>query len=342
MANQTKRQASQADALMLREYVSRPDLVQPGSQWWWACLAAVFLPAGLAIVLIAPELTGKVGVIRGIGVTFILIGLSQLDTAIRALRLKGRERRLRRQFGNAPWTRHYPWDATGHSDGSWSMMLRHASAGLFFFAMCNAGGVMMLTGYLPSNSKVICGVALAFLISLLFLYFLTIKKVWHWMKFGSSRLVFGHVPYELGSELKAQLVPGRIIRYSKLQFTLRCIQPCCRTVKIRHGTRIKHSTSTAFRQVYADRVEINCDGEWRPGLSPIPLAFELPHKHLPTNLDGAMARLTSDDDEEPVGDGMRYWELEVRAFQPGLDYKASFLVPVYERAEAEARVQTGN
>jgi hypothetical protein len=328
----------QEDSLTLREYASRSDLVPPGGRVWWTLLAILFCGGGLCMIgLSARE------VVRCIGAVFFVIGLAQADSAVRAFRAHARGARLRARFGDLPWTRDYPWDTTGHRDGSLAMTMRSAAAGMFFFIVIVGVPVFVsYHGLWDSRLQAVIFTVVFGLMGLLFLYFLTIKKLRHYAEFGSSRLVFDRVPYVLGGVLNAQLIPGRRISYRRLQFTLRCIQPVLKRTRTSIGPKGQSAGRfiEVYRQMYADQIEFREPNDWSPGLPAIPISFSLPDRPLPTQLAAPMAELETDAEDEPVGDGKRYWEIEARATAKGLDYRTSFLVPVYARMQTEGNHTT--
>jgi len=327
------------DPINLPEYSSRSDLnLLPASRWVWVFLAPVFLASGLLALKLA-----KNGLVLGIGVVLIVLAVSQVVAAIGMFRLHARGKQLRRRFGDHPWTRDYPWDPTGHSDGTLKTTIRYIVAGLVFFAVFNVPLILRFTGVMgvvrtsgmgighashPGVSPPVALVVICSLISLGFLYGMAILKSWRYLKFGSSRLVFQRVPYILGESFEAQLIPGRSIgEYDKMQFTLRCIQPVRQII----GRGKERKILTVFQPLYADRLELG-KGQWRTGMPPLAMKFTLPdQKELTTKISSPMADMQEEENPQPLG--MKcYWELEARASIPGLDYKASFLVPIYDGA----------
>ncbi len=134
-------------------------------------------------------------------------------------------------------------------------------------------------------------------------------------RFGSSSLGFDSFPFFLGERLSARLQPGRGIgRFDRMTITLRCIEEVSATV--RQGG--KTTTTTFCDQVWCDAIEMAQGGSLGDG--PLPFWFDLPRG------EGYTTQIS--------GSPTRYWELEASAVRPGVDYHATFLVPVYERPGA--------
>ena len=75
-------------------------------------------------------------------------------------------------------------------------------------------------------------------------------------------------------------------------------------------------------ELWSDTFEVEGPGEHRRGDAGVPVTFLLPpSKDLSTSLS-----------ERPP----RYWELKVEADTPGVDYEATFLVPVYAKDPVQA------
>ena len=289
-------------------------------------LAPVFIFGGFCLIAMGPNQALQI-----IGWVAVVFGGMYLDGFIRAIGLLIRWWRLSRQFPNQPWAKDYLWDPTGQTDSALGMTIRYAIFGISMFMLSNITTLVTIGGRIPATPANIGYCVLGFLISLVFLYFLFIRKSWHYLKFGASRLIFQRIPYVLGEPFEAQLIPDRSIRaYKKMQFTLRCIQlaaapdgPLAKPIFNPRG----HSWPQVM---HADRVELE-NGSWLKGMPPLTIKFPLPDKRIPTSISAPMASMVDTGEINPRPLGRRYWELEVRASVPGMDYKAAFLVPIYDR-----------
>jgi hypothetical protein len=134
-----------------------------------------------------------------------------------------------------------------------------------------------------------------------------LTTLWHSAKYGRSHIRFSSFPFHLGRMLDVRFSTSRSIgSFEKMTLTLRCIEERTETVRTNKGV----STRTVCDQLWADEYAVESsmlEGE-------LPIRFRLPEGDLGTRLA-----------EAPV----RYWELEVKAATPGLDFGALFPVPVY-------------
>jgi hypothetical protein len=130
-------------------------------------------------------------------------------------------------------------------------------------------------------------------------------------KYGRPYLRFERFPFFPGQLVECALDPGKGIRdYRKITYTLRCVEDVTET----HGSGKNRSTTTVCYQLYADHFEIDQPGSLGAQGQGVPVTFLLP-EDVPTM-----------DLWRPAP---RYWELVVKADTPGVDFKATFLVPVY-------------
>ena len=142
-----------------------------------------------------------------------------------------------------------------------------------------------------------------------------LSTLWHRARYGRSRLAFGSFPFFLGQGMNVRLTTGRPLgAFKNVVFTLRCIEERSET---RRTTRGSTSSQTHCDQLWAEVVTLN--ESWALNEGEIPVSFHLPEGDLGTRLA-----------ESPA----RYWEIEVTADTPGLDYSAVFPVPVYARPRA--------
>ena len=318
MARSKPKSAGPDDPTQLGNYSVPTERLDGGRKllaggWQWVVQALVFFVGGGLLVRLGPNRG-----LRVVGVVFVIIGLLNLDGVAQAVRARVRRQRLRRQFSGQPWADDYLWETSGQTDGALDATLRSSVMGLLLSAACNGATIAMVCGALPATRANIGYGIFGSLLSLIFLYFLFIRKSMHYLKFGASRLVFQRIPYVLGEEFKAELIPGRSLgAYRKMQIRLRCIQ----FAAVPNGI-------AELQVLHGDRVVIE-NSEWRSGMPPVPIRFKLPDKKLPTAISAPMASIIETGEINPRALGRRYWELDIRAFVTGLDYQARFLVPIY-------------
>ncbi len=299
---------------------------QPAVSAWIAVSVGVALVG--AGVLLALYLAGKVPrvgkaraspvLVLPFAVVAALLGLTLLVSEV-ARRLRAtRARRLGLAGVGQPWLADHRWDPRGAHDDTFGRALKNLAGasliGLFlvpFNWLAFGPG-----GELPAMGRVFFGLVTGLfdvLVVALFgygLYLLARRAT-----FGSSFLRFQGFPFLMGQPMAANLRLGRRVPGDRpLVATLRCVEESWES-------RGSESASTVCYQVYADSRAIAPPfARTREGWEAT-LGFTLPELPIGTRLATRPPR---------------YWELEVRSEGPGVDYAATFLVPVYEQPSTRA------
>ena len=144
------------------------------------------------------------------------------------------------------------------------------------------------------------------------LIFYVLYNFLKYAKYGSSKLRFSSFPYFLGNKFDATLVTSKPISTDDvIHTTLRFIEE---KYEIR-GSGDNKSSQVVTYQIYAEEKKISTTPNYQYGSLQIPISFDLPTG------DQYKTQLS----ERPA----KYWELEVKAQTPGIDYKSSFLLPIY-------------
>jgi hypothetical protein len=81
-----------------------------------------------------------------------------------------------------------------------------------------------------------------------------------------------------------------------------------------------------FGHIYPDEVAIKKEGVHENVGDALPITFNLPTGDLGTKISECSTP--------------RYWELEIHADTPGVDFNARFLVPVYTREQTDSTERT--
>jgi hypothetical protein len=132
-----------------------------------------------------------------------------------------------------------------------------------------------------------------------------------YFKYGKSRLRFARFPFRTGEAVDAGLLVGpRVADATSLHLTLRCIEEVWRS---RGGGQNRSTTRTLY-VLHEVKQELNRGQFDAASGAAIPI-------HIPLPAGDYASRLS----QSP----RRYWELEVAAETPGIDYAARFLLPVY-------------
>lgn len=285
--------------------------VVPMGGWCAVLFGLPFAGGGVVMLLVAAGVIHAEGddappwVLQAIGLVFLVSGLGFVLAGVAGYVRQARGAARAVHHPAEPWLADYPWDRDGIGDDTprrfltslaWTLFLGLFLSPFNYFAWKDAGAMG-------------CFILLIVLFDLIAAAMLvqTLLYAVHELKYGRSRLRFERFPFFLGDALEARLHAGRSLhRYQTLSFTLRCVEESVRSDG--DGNKV------VCHQVWADSHELP-PGEWSEGREPL-IRFELPQGDHGTRLSARPPR---------------YWELEVKADTPGLDYSATFLVPVYER-----------
>jgi len=278
-----------------------------------------FLLGGIAIILVSADIIPQpdenfgaprpvVGLLGGI---FGAAGLWLCIHGIRGLLRKLRTRRLAELHPDDMWRADYNWSETGASDGAlWKAVKPFLQAAALAVFLAPFNYFVFLRDEAPGFAMAIVGL---FDLVLVGIIGWGVYLVLRFLKYGPSFLRFKRFPFFLGEMLETELRTPRGYRtFSSMQITLRCVEERYE----KRGTGRNRSEKVVCYQVWADAITIEGPGAYGVDASLLPVTFELP-------ADGKSTCLA---ERPPV-----YWEIEIAADAPGVDYKAVFLVPVYAR-----------
>jgi hypothetical protein len=246
-----------------------------------------------------------------LAVIFFAPGLFLFLTGIRTWLQGRRARRLHERHAAEPWLAAGEWDAEGATDRPRTSLLAQVLWLAFLSVFLAPFNYFVFVrpqdpGGIPFWVRGLVGFFDLFPVLMVVGIFTTL---WHSAKYGRSRLRFGSFPFYLGRTLDVRFSTRRPIgSFEKMTFTLRCIEERTEVRRTSKGT----STQTVCDQIWAD--ERVFESSWALQDGEVPVSFRLPEGDYTTCLVEAPAR---------------YWELEVAAVTPGLDFGAVFPVPVY-------------
>jgi len=298
-----------------RKLAGRQGRSAPIGGWGAVLFGLPFLGAGVFAALaprLAPEnVNGPVQLVYWAAAVFGLAGLYMIWIGLRRLRRRAVAARLRELHPGEPWLWDHSWSRQGaRGDVRRRALAAVAGAGAFavFLAPFNVIAFGM-DGVSPRALWV--GVVVVFDLVTVGIIVHAIYLVMRWLKYGVATVTFGRFPFVLGEEGTihfegtARGEPPRT-----LTATLRCVEEAYET----SGSGKNRSTKTVCYEVHADtRTVDDVRGRWE-GRRGLALSYVFPAAAPPTRLS-----------ERPP----RYWELEIGAEVPGIDYQGRFLLPVY-------------
>lgn len=262
---------------------------------------------GLVLSIAARQLAGEVvpgarvpaGVMASVGALFGGLGSWLVVGGIVEHVTRFARAGRRRRFPDQPWLADYAWDRRGGRDRAPGELPRAlgflgvlaAFAGTFcWVGFVGGGGVPFAIG----GTLMAVGVAFAAVHAA--------RLAWRTLRWGRSRLRFADFPCAPGGEVEVifdDLAPA--VRGVSMRATLRCVQERWETTG---GP--KRRTEVVHWELWKATLEV------APGARSA--RFALPPDAPGTDLASRPSR---------------FWELELVAEVPGVDYRASFLVPVY-------------
>lgn len=286
--------------------------------------------AGCLIVFALPFLlmgTGSVvafvrGLVRGgempvalgiVGMIFAAIGGAVIVGALIARKRALRVDELRARHPGQPWMWNEEWASRRVGDSN-----RTSTAVLWVFAILwNAVSwpVLLVLPRELTDANYVVLVAAIFPVAGVILIGGAIRATMRDRRFRHSALLLDHVPVPLGGTLR-----GRVeVPYASLAEASSIV------VRLTAVNRVRSGKSTHESIVFQEEVEVPHGAVSRmPDRVSIPIDLDVPHDVQETHTEGSSQSL---------------WRLTVDAEMPGIDYNASFDVPVF-RTEATQQLRS--
>jgi uncharacterized membrane protein HdeD (DUF308 family) len=249
------------------------------------------------------------------GLVFGLVGFGGLIAAAKSRRTIAATEALRSRHPEAPWMWRADWASGRIEDSNRSTMIAAwAFAGLW--------NLISLPGAYLGLRQALRDETYAALLVLLFpavglgLLVWAIRATIRFRSFGVSRLELDTVPARVGRSLRGIVrTTGTLDPREGLRVTLTCVR------RMTSGSGKNRSTSERVlwqeEQTVPGRQTRSAEGM----ITTVPVAFEVP-------ADAAPCDTTSSRDQV-------VWRLSLSAEVPGVDYAATFEVPVFRTAEGE-------
>ena len=216
----------------------------------------------------------------------------------------------------APWELRPAWRSPAIEEDLYFRTVPPWSATLFGVAGWGVGGFILYDYWASANPDAEVLVFLIFPIAFSVPAVLTLRRIWHRRKYGTSTLVMDTMPARPGQTLEARLqtsvapsdAPG-----DALQVQLTCY----------HRTSGGDDTSPSWLQEWQSETTVteyfssgSQSGTAADDSVEVPISFDLPDDAPPSTLEKKSNRIA--------------WILEVSAETSGLDYQSYFEIPVFE------------
>jgi len=291
-------------------------------------LGAVFLAVGGFVVAVG---TGWIevdessvhaprSVIVLVGASFALGGLIAAAKGVAGLRSAARRARISRERPGERWHADHPWDPRGET-ATGGRPFRRALLGVVFLAV-------FLTpfnwwAFLSDAGGTVVTIVVSFFDLLLLLVLAgAATELVRMLRYGKSELLFDAFPFFLGERVAVRLRRSSGAAFDALRLTLRRVRELSETT----GRGRSRTTRLVAESLWEEERTLSAEeGAAAPGRD-LRLEFDLPADLPETRLSTG----------EPT-----YWELHARGETAGLDWVATFLVPVYAR-EAPAPAASRN
>ncbi len=267
-------------------------------------IGGYFALAGFGAIPMPPGANAPGWVIGLVGLAFAGAGVVVSGMGLRGALRRARLRLRARDRDEEPWWGDYPWNPRGMRDRPWARASAAGSAFVFllvflapfnWWAFLSGGGDWLLYGIVGLFDLValVAGAVL-------------VHRLLAAARFGTSQLAFRRFPFFPGERLEAALSPNR---FESQQVTLRFVEERYVTT----GSGKDRSTRHESRELWRETRELSA-----PGADELPIAFDLPDDP---------ERIT----ELTANPSVRYYELVVEVDRPGVDFRTTFPLPVYER-----------
>ena len=276
----------------------------------FAGMGTFILLMGLGKIEVDPgKVHAPMWIIALFGLLFVLAGLSFIWHGLGGVRRKAKIKIVKTTRASSPWLWDYEWQALGISDNK----LKKVMHGLIMLIVVGAFLAPFHWWAFVSDEGSFMVKAMVVFFDLVFglgggYYFLNNLALF--LKYGNTRLRFSSFPFLLGDTLSVVLV-GLPSEINQLQLDLRFIEEQYET---RGSGRNKESRVVCYQLYHEERIlkgrEVASSGK-------LSLEWGLPNE----------PEMTSTLSQRPA----RFWELEVKADTPGVDYHSRFLLPVYAR-----------
>ncbi|MBA3425341.1 MAG: hypothetical protein ACR2HO_00880 [Rubrobacteraceae bacterium] len=248
--------------------------------------------------------------------TFVVGGLALVTHGVAGLRRMSVLRRERARHPEEPWRWDHRWDEAGIRDDTVRRLTLWGYRALFFaMFMLPFNWLVFVSGDLAWFGMVAFGlVTVLFDLLVVYVFYRFVKSFLQYVRHGVGAIRYARFPFFLGEPLEVSFVPtDRMSGLRELKATLRCVEERYEKFDFEDSDS---STTVIPYELYSDTHTFTGNPDTVGRSLDVNLSFALPDNRPTTKLG-----------ERPP----TYWELEIEAEAPGVDYAATFLLPVYSR-----------
>ena len=240
------------------------------------------------------------------------VGIGLFYAGLRNRHTKQQEDKLKVLYPSEPWLWKKDWRDGQISSHSKSKMISTAAGALIWNIMASLGLILLYGEFRKGNYLVL--IFLIFPLIGIGLAIWAVRLILHWFKFGQSSFEMQSVPGVIGGALRGRIhTKVNIKPQDGFHLTLSCIN------RVTTGSGKHRKTREHIR--WQDTCDIAHEMyEYDPSRSVIPVLFSIPYDNPETS------------DENPKDKIL--WRLKVSAKVPGVDYTASFEIPVFRTPQS--------
>lgn len=271
-------------------------------------------------------------VLTMVGLVFAAAGAAMWGKAWKQFVWNSRRAEVMKRHPDEPALADFAWDERGFTPPHWKKVANAVVGAAFMTAFLSIFNWWAFLNRGPIPVKIVVGIFDGILIFIYWNLFLTFGRA---LKFGDSRIEFGHFPFRTNEPIQIFWhTPSGISRSTGGTFTLRCVKEWYE----RRGAGKDASNFLVQEEQWSGTWPVDQPEEFLPGKG-VEFNFDppqdLPSTHLDAvEVDGGRVNVklpgvrwtkTSAAPQTVV-----FWEFEVKLQLPGLDFEEKYLVPVYE------------
>ncbi len=242
-----------------------------------------------------------------------------LIKGIKDVKRHSSRKNLKPSMPRRPWSFDYPWNRQYSYDQSFNVALEYLVAPIFISCLIwpFIYGIPIAFAQRKWGATTVAIVIFGAIMVLLLIF--TIKGVYlllRMVKYGIPRVELGRFPFFLGEPMDVYWQPTASLVSTEVDCRIRFIQEQYESPIA--GTR-SYTERVVCRSIYSDSLKLKVsDRQYRGGAPELlKISFDLPKEDCSTNL---------------VNDPASYWELDISIPTSGINYGATFLLPVYRRS----------
>ena len=240
------------------------------------------------------------------------IGVGMFSVSLRNRYNEKLENKLMLQYPSEPWLWKKEWRDGRISSNSKLKMASAIAVALIWNLITSIGCFFLFEEFRGGNYLAL--VFLIFPIVGIGLAIWAVKLILRWLKYGQSTFEMETTPGVIGGVLRGRIhTKVNIKPQDGFHLTLSCINRITtgsgKHRKTREHVRWQDTSNIAYEQY-----------EYDPSRSVIPVLFKIPYESHETN---------DDDPKNKI-----FWRLKISAKVPGVDYAASFEIPVFRTSES--------